>query len=292
MAAGHTYRLGVLLVTIAVVAWSTAGLFTRIIALDAPTILFWRGVFGAAGTVVVMLAVPRLGHIGSFAKLGIAGWAYGATTAIAMLFFISSLLYTSVAHVAVMTATVPFVAGFLGWLILREVPGVSAIVASSVALVGVAIMVGYSGEGMVLGDGLAMAMALGMAGMILFSRRFPETPALAVTAIASGLSALAVAPFATLTGLSGQEFGLLLAFALVNQVLGFGLFILGAKLLPPMETALLGALEAPLAPLWVWIVLSEAPGRSSLLGGALVFIALIVHILRENAASRRLAVPE
>jgi drug/metabolite transporter (DMT)-like permease len=286
MAAGQTYRLGVLLVTVAVLAWSTAGLFTRAIALDAPTILFWRGVFGAAGTVAVMLAFPRLGAIGSFRQLGSAGWAYGATTATAMLFFVSALLHTSVAHVAFLTAAVPFVAGFLGWVILRERPGLGAILASLAAVFGVAIMVGFAPAGIVFGDGLAMAMAVCMAAMILFSRRFPGTPALAVTAIASGLSACAVLPFATLTGLSGGEVGLLVAFALVNQVLGFGFFILGARLLPPMETALIGALEAPLAPLWVWLVLSEAPGQASLLGGGIVFAALILHILRENAAAR------
>ena len=40
------HRLGVALVTAAAVAWSLAGFFTRLIPLDAWTILFWRGVFG------------------------------------------------------------------------------------------------------------------------------------------------------------------------------------------------------------------------------------------------------
>lgn len=285
----QTYRLGILLVTVAVLAWSTAGLFTRTLAMDAPTILFWRGVFGAAGTVAVMLAFPRLGSIATFGRLGAAGWAYGATTAVAMLFFISALLHTGVAHVTFLMAAVPLAAGLLGWVVLGERPRAGAVLASLAAVVGVAIMVGFSPGGMVLGDGLAFAMAIFMAAMILFSRRFPETPALAVTAVASGLSALAVLPFATLTGLSAQDFGLLFAFAMVNQVLGFGLFILGARLLPPMETALIGALEAPLAPLWVWLVLSEAPGPASLLGGGIIMGALVVHILHENMVLGRAA---
>ena len=37
------HRLGVALVTAAAVAWSLAGFFTRLIPLDAWTILFWRG---------------------------------------------------------------------------------------------------------------------------------------------------------------------------------------------------------------------------------------------------------
>jgi len=42
------YHLGLVLVTISAVAWSTAGFFTRLIALDSFTMLAWRGVFGSA----------------------------------------------------------------------------------------------------------------------------------------------------------------------------------------------------------------------------------------------------
>ena len=40
------HRRGLTLVTAAAVAWSLAGFFTRLIPLDAWTILFWRGLFG------------------------------------------------------------------------------------------------------------------------------------------------------------------------------------------------------------------------------------------------------
>jgi hypothetical protein len=40
-------RLGVLLVTASTLAFSTTGFFTRLITVDAWTILFWRGLFGA-----------------------------------------------------------------------------------------------------------------------------------------------------------------------------------------------------------------------------------------------------
>ncbi len=280
--AGREYRLGLFLVTAAAVAWSTSGLFTRALVLDTPTILFWRGLFGAVGTALVLALLPGTGGVRSFGRLGRAGWAYAAVTALSMLFFISALLHTSVAHVAIITAIVPFVAAYLGWVILRERPGRTAIVASLAALGGVAIMAGISRDGQASGDMLAVCMAICMGGMILIARRYSHIPALAATCLASGLSAAAMLPFAGLTGISAHDLAILALFGVVNQVLGFGLFALGARLLPPMETALITALDAPLAPFWVWLVFAETPGRATMLGGGIVFAAVIGHILRRD----------
>ncbi len=46
-----------------------------------------------------------------------------------------------------------------------------------------------------------------------------------------------------------------------------------------METALITALDAPLAPFWVWLVFAEAPGRVTILGGCVVMAAVIGHIM-------------
>jgi drug/metabolite transporter (DMT)-like permease len=268
---------GLILLLTAVVAWSTAGLFTRLLALDAPTILFWRGLLGAVGTVAVMAATRDLA---SFRHLRLPGLAYAAVTTLSMLCFISSLLHTTVAHVGIITATVPFIAAFLGWAVLRERPAAAALVAGTCALTGVVIMTGTRADGHLTGDALALLMALGMGGMILISRRFPAIPALAATATASALSAVAVLPFADLSPITPQDLILLTLFALINQVLGFGLFALGARLMPPAETALVTALEAPLAPLWVWLVFAETPATATLTGGAIVLAAVLWHILR------------
>lgn len=276
------YHLGLLLVTAAAVAWSTSGLFTRLVSVDTPTILFWRGLFGALGTCLVIATFSGTGGIGTFRHLGRHSFAYAALTALSMLLFISALRNTTVAHVAIITATVPFVAAYLGWAILRDAPSTSAIFASTAALVGVAVMAGISTDGSAFGDGLAFLMALCMAGMILISRRFRHIPALPATCLASALSAAATLPFATLAQVTPEDLSILALFGLVNQVLGFGLFALGARLLPPMETALITALDAPLAPLWVWLFLAETPERATLMGGALVFIAVLVHIRWAN----------
>jgi drug/metabolite transporter (DMT)-like permease len=275
----QSYRLGLALVTIAAIAWSTTGWFTRALAQDTATILFWRSLFGAGGTWALLALFPALGGQQSVLRLGRSGLAYAALTAVSMFFFVGALHHTSVAHVAIITALVPFVAAFAGWLILGERPGSIALVASVVALCGVGIMAGLSTNGGSFGNLLAVLMTFCMAGMILVARRFPAIPPLAATMVAALICAAATLPFAKLTGFSHMEWVGFAAFGFINQVIGFGLFAIGARLLPPTETALLTSLEGPLAPFWVWLAFGETQNAATLFGGALVIAAVFGNIL-------------
>ena len=273
------HRTGLILVTTAALAWSTSGLFTRSIALDAATILFWRGLFGAMGLMALLALLPATGGVGTLRRVRGPALGYAAVTALSMLMFIGALLTTSVAHVAVLTATVPLAAAALGWIVLGERPAPSAMLASVAALAGVGLMVGWGTEGTHGGDALALVMALCMGAMSLITRRYPGIPALAATCVASGMGAVAVLPFATLA-IGWGDMAMLAAFALVNQVLGFGAFAVGARHLAPVSTALITALDAPLAPLWVWLVFAETTSQATLAGGGIVMLAVLVHILR------------
>ncbi len=59
MAANDSYRLGLILVTASAIAWSTTGFFTRLIHLDAATMLVWRGLFGAAAMLAFIAGAPE-----------------------------------------------------------------------------------------------------------------------------------------------------------------------------------------------------------------------------------------
>jgi drug/metabolite transporter (DMT)-like permease len=78
---------------------------------------------------------------------------------------------------------------------------------------------------------------------------------------------------------------ILAAFGVVNSALGIALFLMGSRHIKPVETALIGALDAPLAPLWVWIVFAEYPSVQTLIGGTVVFMAVVGHIIRASRAA-------
>lgn len=283
---GGSYQLGLLLVTSSAVAWSTAGLFTRIIEVDTGTMLVWRGIFGALGILTVILVLEGRRGLSGFAKLGVPGWVFAIVSALGMLCFIYALRITTVAHVSIIYATVPLVAASLAWIVMRERPTTSALVASLGALIGVGIMVGFSREGDLFGDLLGFGMTLALAIMMVISRRhrsLPIMPAACLSALLSGFAALLLAEgFAV----GPDQLGLLALFGVVNSAVGLALFSLGARMLAPIETALIGALEAPLAPIWVWFVFAEAVGGVTMIGGAIVFAAVLAHFVQQGGISR------
>jgi len=278
------HRLGIALVTASAVAWSTTGLFTRILALDTATMLVWRGVFGAIGLIAVLIAMESPRGLRGFLRLGIAGAGYATISAIGMLCFIASLGLTTVAHVAIIYATAPFIAAALGWVVLREMPGRSAMIAAAIALGGALYMVGAAREGTLAGAALAFGMTAAMAVMMVMGRRYPEIPTLPAAAASALLSALVALPFASAALPDPPDLAILAAFGLVNSALGLTLFLMGSRHITPIETALIGALDAPLAPLLVWIIFAERPSSQTLVGGAFVFAAVVWHIIRSTRA--------
>jgi drug/metabolite transporter (DMT)-like permease len=79
----------------------------------------------------------------------------------------------------------------------------------------------------------------------------------------------------------------LAAFGALNLGLGLALFSYGARLLPAAIAALVGTLEPVLGPLWVWLVHGEVPAHRTLIGGGIVFAALLAHLAHEWRLQQR-----
>ncbi|SFI80308.1 EamA domain-containing membrane protein RarD [Phyllobacterium sp. CL33Tsu] len=273
------YRLGLILVTASAVAWSLAGLFTRAIPLDSWTILAWRGIFGSIGIAVAMMLFEGGIAWKSFRHMGRPGWLFVAVSSLGMVFFITALKETTVAHVAVIYATIPFVAAVVAWLAMGERSTLRAIVASIAAMGGVIIMVGLGTEGSLFGDLLAFGMTLCMGVLMVIVRRSPEISVMPAACVSALLSSLICWPLGNPLSVSAHDLLLIAMFGILVSAVGLACFTLGAKWLQPIETALIGSLDAPLAPFWMWLVFNEVPSRSTVIGGSIVFAAVVANVL-------------
>ena len=271
-------RLGLALVFASTLAWSTAGLFTRAADTDLATIILWRGTFGTLGLCAVLLAFQGWAGFGHLLRLGRAGWAYVLVSVITLPAYLGSLQLTSIAHVAIIYATVPLMTAVLAWLVLRERASRSALRASALAFLGAVVMVGLGDEGSALGDALALVMTIGMAVLVVLARKNPDIPAMPAGIVATAITVIAVLPIAGQTLPQTDTLLILACFGLAHSLFGFTLFLIGSSRIPAIETALIGALEAPIAPVWVWLAFAETPGPATLLGGAVVFAAVFWHI--------------
>ena len=196
--------------------------------------------------------------------------------------FIPAFKLTSVTNVVLIWATAPFVAAALAWMIIGEKPGLKTMLSSLLALVGVGLTLrGSVGSGHLLGDLLAMWMTLMMAIFYVIYRIWPDTPTVLPNVLSSVILLvpgwILGVPLAT----SQPEIGILLLFGLVFAVASITLTE-GARRIPAAQTALLGALETPLAPIWAWLLLSELPTNWAIAGGILVMIAVIYSQLERK----------
>lgn len=278
---------GIGCVTSATVAWSTFGFFTLSVSADTPTVLVWRGIFGALSLLLVLVLREGLPGISGFGRLGRMGWAFGTCGGLAGLTTIMALRETSVTHVAVIFATAPFFAAAIGWLFLHERPGRSAVIASGVAVVGAVTMVGLGREGTLYGDALAVVSVIAYSGLIVISKSNPGIPSLPASVLSVSFTTLAAVPFLTGFSIPYADLPMLAAFGVVNSALAIWLFMIGARHLPAIQTALIGALETPLAPFWVWLAFGVAPGLLTMVGGAIVVGAVVWHIFQDTKPAGR-----
>jgi drug/metabolite transporter (DMT)-like permease len=275
------HLFGVLCVTGATVAWSTFGFFTLSVSADTPTVLVWRGIFGALSLLLLLVLREGLPGLSGFVRLGRMGWAFGACGGLAGLTTIMALRETSVTHVAVIFAMAPFFAAALGWLFLKERPSRPALVASTVALIGAVTMVGLGGEGTLYGDGLAVVSVIAYSGLIVISKSNPGIPSLPASVLSVSLTTVVAVPFMVDFSIPYDDLPMLAAFGVVNSALAILLFMIGARHLPAIQTALIGALETPLAPFWVWLAFGIAPGPLTMIGATIVVGAVIWYIVQD-----------
>ena len=278
--------LGVLLVLASAVFFALAGIFTKAVASDVWTVTCWRGLVGGAIIAAYMLWRRERRPAGAGLRLGWRGWLLVLTGGLSSIAFVAAYKLTSVANVVVILATVPFLAAAVGWVAIPEGIRWRTLVAACVSLAGVTIVVsGGLATGNVLGDAIAVAMAVLCAVHMVLIRAFRDTPvvwAAAVSALAVFLVAL---PFADLAGVTRTDallmtlFGVTFAFSVI-------LWTEGTRLIPASEAGLLGCAELPLAVLFAGLLLAEWPPLASIGGGAIVIAAVFLHAGLDLAQSR------
>ena len=290
MASPHSqHRLGIALVVAAAVAWSTAPFFTRLLPFDSWTILFWRGLFGGGLIAAILVVMQGRAGLRDLTGMGRNGWLVASLSTLGMVCFIPALQLTSVSNVAIIIATGPFVAAAFAWISLREAARWQTMLASVVALCGVATIVGHArASSDIFGIALACLMTVAIAAMTVTVRRHKDTPMVAAAAISNLLGSVVSIPFASgIASVTAADLIIFAMFGFFQVALGLTLFMLGSRLLPSGQATLIGTLETPLMPFWVWLAFQEVPSSRALVGGALVMSAVIADIVSESQARRQ-----
>lgn len=283
-------RLGTILIVGSAFAYSLSGFFTRLIGLDVWTILFWRGLFGGAFIAAFIAWRHRGDLVGRFRAMGVPGICVTLLSALATICFIGALRLSPVADVMTIHAAIPFMTAGLAFLFTGEREDWATWAASLLALLGVALIVDPRGGGEhLIGAALAGIMALSYAAMMVIIRRNQQVSMLPAACLSAWLCALIALPLARPAGVGVSDLLGLIAFGTLQFGLGLLLMTLGTRLISATRSALIGSLENPLAPLWVWLAFGERPTMASLIGGTIVMAAVIGDIALKSRQRRPLA---
>ena len=131
-------------------------------------------------------------------------------------------------------------------------------------------------------------MTILISAMMVIVRRNRNISMLPAACLSAFLCALIVAPVSHPLAVTAHDFLTLALFGTMQFGLGLLLLTLGTRLVSATRSALIGSLETPLAPLWVWLAVGEIPAAATVGGGLIVMAAVLADILLRKSG----AVPE
>jgi len=270
------YRRGILQLVASGIFLSTSGIALRMIEeADGWQILFYRS-FALSVTILLILVFQKGSRVfDEFRGLEWNDCLLAVFLGTGFVAYVFALLYNTVANALFIFSCAPFVAGFLGWILLGERVATRTWFAIGAAMAGLAVMVGSElAVSHYLGTLLALWIPIAYAASIIAvrsSKRDNMLVALCLAGlVAGGLSAFFVTDYA----LTPRDLIISLYLGVFQVGAGFTLVVLGARYVPAAQVGLLALVEPVLAPIWAWMGVGEVPGLATIVGGTIIFLAI------------------
>ncbi len=281
---------GVLLTALGVLFVVPDSLFVRLIEAEPLVVAFWRGM--SSGLFILIGVLAFRGRHG-FAQVSRSGWpglVYILMIGSTAPGFVLAVTQTSVANVVFIFASMPVFSALFSRIFLQEPIRLRMVVTMAVVLVGLGIIARGSGASEIAswkGDLWALYVTIAYAGALTAVRRVRGISMIPAIPIAYIGSALLFWPFIAPLAAFPAQWELFVAHGAFIAIATCFLS-LGPRYISSAEVSLLILLESVLAPILVWAVIGEDPGRSALLGGAVVIGALLVsNMIALRRAARR-----
>jgi drug/metabolite transporter (DMT)-like permease len=283
------HRRGLLLASLGVAAIIPDATFVRLVDAPSLTNAMWRtGLLGISLSIFLAVryrrALPAL-----LVSLGRWGMIASVLSGLGTILFVVAVDHAPVANVLLILALSPFWAALWTRLVVGVTVARRTLVSMPFALVGVAVAVGASSDGVLaIGNIVALLCSLGLSANLTIIRVHKHLDMVPTTACGGFLGCAALALAGTDATLQAGDLAPLLLLGLVILPLAMALLTLGGRLLPSPETALLLTGETALSPLLAAWVIGESISGQAFVGGSVVLAVLVVHAtlgLREVTAT-------
>lgn len=290
--AGESFRAAPFIVLgIALLAVSNGAIFARLATAPPLAIAAWRLALAFVVVLPIALSAPR----GRAVNRKSVAWAAvaGALLAVHFSVWIASLEHTTIARSVLFVSTAPIWVALLQFLSGRGTPSRATLHALTLAIAGAAIVSGggRGADAAVLGDALAIAGGVALAGYFLLSRKaqgaLPFRTYLGVTyGTAAGLLwAAALATGTQVSGFDGRTWWAFAGMAVISQLIGHSGYNWSLRHLDPLFVAVVSVGEPLLASLLGWCLLGEALDWRTGVGGLLILAGIALATLGARPAN-------
>lgn len=292
---GHT--LGVFLMVVVALLWSSAGICTKMLSPELLEhnqweVVFWRSFFSSITVFASFALLFGKNPFVEWVKTGYIGLLSTLFWMVLQTCFMLALTLTTSANVYLICSINPMLAAIFAWLILKTKLPRRTIVAVIATVIGVAcVAAGGAGAGELstpsqwLGVFLALFVTSTSAMNFVFMQGWGKGKNFIPCSAMGGAFSALIAFFAA-DPFVGTPFDIaVLAYLGVFQVgIASVLLIISSRYLIAPEIGLISRIETVAGPLWPWIFIGEAPNNPSIAGGAIILIALVGH---EIAGARK-----
>ena len=272
------YRRGILQLVASGFFLSTSGIALRIIEqADGWQILFYRSLALSITILLIMFFQKGSKVFDEFHGLKWNDFFLAVFLGTGFIAYVFALLYNTVANALFIFSCAPFVAGFLGWILLGERVATRTWFAIGGAMAGLTVMVcSELAVSRYLGTLIALWIPIAYAASIIVIRSSKRENMLAALWLAGLVSGGLSAIFVTDYALTLQDLILSLYLGIFQVGVGFTLVVLGTRYVPAAQVGLLAMVEPVLAPIWFWMGVGEVPGLATIVGGAIIFLAITI----------------
>lgn len=266
-----------LFVFAAALLWSTGGLFIKWTTLSGLELSFCRSLFA----IFTVAFFTRHEGFGLNRVTAIASVLYAAL----LILFVMATKTTTAANAIFLQYTAPVYLLILEPIVYKEKFRTRDLITVLVCVGGMALFfVGQLRPQDVTGNILALASGFCFALYFLLVRhpRAREVNRASSVIYGNTLAVIVTAPWglAALTSLTAHDLTAAAYLGVIQLGISYTLFTAGmARGVRSLDAGIICYVEPVLNPVWVFLVLGERPSAWALLGGAIIIVAVISHML-------------
>jgi len=268
----------------AALLWSTGGLFIKWTTLSGLELSFGRSLFAA----ITVALFTRHEGFGLNRLTAVASVLYAAL----LLLFVLATKQTTAANAIFLQYTAPVYLLILEPLVYKEKFRSRDLITVLVCLAGMTLFfVGKLRPQDVTGNLLALASGLCFALYVLLLRHAKARTVNRASSVIYGSLLLVIfaapAGLAAIPRLTRHDVLVVLYLGVVQIGLAYTLFTVAmARGVRSLDAGIVGYIEPVLNPIWVFLVLGEKPSGWALLGGVIIIVAVVSHMLLDTRDTR------